>query len=314
MSGRAIGMNSCMFAGLRVAGTLTYILPHTKNGEKQNGRTIIPVYQNSHRGTNYKTGEKGRRDAFKFVAWGKLANVCCKSLPTGKALDIISHAQSYEGRLFNIDGSARVDHTGQPMTTNKVSFEIERLIFGEESSKQIYEEIQTGRRPAQWDNPKHTDFDLWTDMLLKKQALTWDGRSQMFGYARVVIPQGPGIQVDFTAPTNPAPMTYPDRTTYTAPIVNRPAPVQAPGGNYITDTNGVQYVQDASGAYVPVTPAPVEQHFTRNSAGVFVPVIPTTLPGMVSYAANNTTAPIIPAYIAAGAMASGPVVSGQHLF
>lgn len=191
--GRAIGMAWAMMVGVRVAGQLTFVPEHTKNGKLISARCTIPVYRNSHRGTNQKTGETGRTDSFKLVAWGKLAETCAKSLSKGKALDAMCEVQSYLGNLFNQDGSLRLGVDGQPIQIQKTSFTIMNIIFGEESEKMIAEEIQTGRRPVNWNVPTHPDYALWLDILKRRQASVWDGHSQTFGYARVVIPSGPGI-------------------------------------------------------------------------------------------------------------------------
>ena len=208
---RAIGLAGTFFAGVRVAGELTYIPAHIKNGKKINSRCLIPVYRNSNKGTNQKTGEKGRTDAFKLVAWGKLADTCCRSLPQGKAIDGFCEPQSFKGQLFNADGSVRVDNAGVAIETTKVSFTILNIVFGEESTKRINDEIQNGRRPQYWNVPNHPDYQLWTQMLQAKQQLVWDGRDAKFGYARVVIPNGAGITLDFSTPAT-APVAAPAAT------------------------------------------------------------------------------------------------------
>ena len=201
--GRAIGICGAWMAGARVAGQLTYIPKHTINGKEVNARCTIPVYINSHRGTNQRTGEKGRTDEFRLVAWGKLADVCCKSLPKGNALDIDSRPHSYKGKLFNMDGSPRLDVAGVTIEITKTAFTIKELVFGEESSKLIAEEVSTGRRPLNWDKPNHPDFNIWIGVLQARQKAVWDGRSATFGYARVVIPTGQGVQLDFSTPAAP---------------------------------------------------------------------------------------------------------------
>jgi hypothetical protein len=209
---RAIGLAGTFFAGVRVAGELTYIPAHIKNGKKINSRCLIPVYRNSNKGTNAKTGEKGRTDSFKLVSWGKLADTCCRSLPQGKAIDAFAEPQSFKGSLFNADGSLRVDAAGVAIETTKVSFTILNIVFGEESNKRIAEEIQLGRRPQFWNVPNHADYQLWTQMLQAKQQLVWDGQNAKFGYSRVVIPNGQGITLDFSTPAAPlaaAPLVAP---------------------------------------------------------------------------------------------------------
>lgn len=262
-NGRAISLKGTFFAGARVAGQLLYVPAHIKNGKKINSRCEIPVYRNSHRGTNAKTGEKGRVDTFKLVAWGKLADTCAKSLPKGKAIDAFAEPQSFLGNLFNRDGSLRLDNTGQAVQTTKISFTILNIVFGEESAKAIAEEIQSGRRPANWNIPNHPDYQLWTSMLQQRQAVTWDGQSTEFGYARVVIPQGQGIQLDFSQPAAnvaPANTGMPGMVAHAAntmaptaavnPNVASPIaqPAQVPANGQMVAQPAVQPVQTAAPA------------------------------------------------------------------
>lgn len=187
--GRAIGIAGTFMAGVRVAGQLTYIPAYIKaDGSKRSQRCIIPVYRNSNRGTNQKTGEKGRTDSFKLVAWGKLADVCARSLPQGTAIDVFAEPQSYLGTLFNRDGSPRYDNAGQVVQTTKVSFTILNIVFGEDSEKHIDQEIADGRRPQFWNVKGHQDYQTWKSMLQQKQQVTWTGGNE-FQYARVVLPK-----------------------------------------------------------------------------------------------------------------------------
>jgi hypothetical protein len=213
--GRAISLSAAFFAGARVAGQLTYIPQHLKNGKKISARCVIPVYCNSHRGHDQKTGAEGKSDAFKFVAWGKLADVCCRSLPPGKAIDVDTKPGSYLGKLFNQNGTLRTDNAGMPIEIPKVAFTIKDIVFGEESAKIVAEEIAAGRRPMNWDKANHPDFQMWIQILTQRQAMVWDGRSPEFMYARVVVPQGPGIQLDFTQ--NPQQNLYGQNTAVNMP-------------------------------------------------------------------------------------------------
>ncbi|MCK4526512.1 hypothetical protein KAW18_04005 [candidate division WOR-3 bacterium] len=188
---RAIGIASAQFIGARIAGQVTYIPAHVKNGKNINQRCIIPTYVNSNRGTN-RDGTPGRSDQFRLVAWGKLADICAKSLPKGKALDCVCAPHSYEGRMYDAQGNMKVDNTGQPITVERIGFTIERLVFGEESQKEVDLEIQAGRRPVNWANPQHPDYQLWLQILRDRQAVQYVG-GETFGFARVVIPSGPGI-------------------------------------------------------------------------------------------------------------------------
>lgn len=188
---RAIGISSAQFMGARIAGQLTYVPAHNKNGKDINQRCMIPVYVNSNKGTG-RDGQPGRSDQFRLVAWGKLADICARSLSKGKALDCICTPGSYEGRIYDTNGNMRVDNTGQPITVERVGFTIQSLVFGEDSQKEIDLEIQVGKRPINWNNPQHPDYQTWISVLQQRQATQHMGGNE-FGFARVVIASGPGI-------------------------------------------------------------------------------------------------------------------------
>lgn len=302
---RSIGIAGAFFAGVRVAGKLTYVPEHMKAGKKVNSRCVIPVYKNSHRGTNAKTGEQGRSDSFKFVAWGKLADTCAKSLPVGKAIDCLTDPQSYLGNLFAIDGSIRMDNAGIPIQVNKISFTIMNIVFGEESAKSIDEEVATGRRPVNWSVPTHPDYQLWTSILHQRQAVVWNGEAE-FGYARVVVPQGQGIVVTpgVAIPQQNQSVTQYANNQATAPVNSTPAfATPAPGTpaqQFMANTNApvapnVKQYAGAPGTIV--IPAGAQQIAGQNIPNVAppatMPVIPAASP-FVATAPNTTqaTAPL----------------------
>lgn len=254
---RAIGMAATQFIGARVAGrdgvpSITYILAHIKNGKTINQRCNIPVYINSNKGTS-RDGTPGRSDRFRLVAWGKMADICAKSLSKGKAFDAICSPHSYEGRTYDAQGNMRVDNTGQPITTEKVGFTIERIVFGEESQKEVELEIQTGRRPINWNVLNHPDHATWQTILQTRKNAQYTG-GDIFGFAKVIIPSGPGITL----------MTGRPATTNTTTPVQQIQPVQ-PGVVDQTQllqllTQVLQSNQTQSGTVTaPVAPQPTFQ-------------------------------------------------------
>ena len=182
---RAISIEKAFMSGVRVAGTLTYI-PAGPDGK--NARCIIPVYSNSNRGTN-QDGSPGRSDKYTIIAWGKLADVCAVSCSPGKALDIVARPGSYIGTVYNPDGSPVLNMQGQVVTTRKVSFTIENIVFGEESAKTVANDIATGIRGANWQNPQHPDYQNWIAKLRARQAMKYQPGMTAFGYARVRMPK-----------------------------------------------------------------------------------------------------------------------------
>ena len=182
---RAISIEKAFMSGVRVAGTLTYI-PAGPDGK--NARCMIPVYSNSNRGTN-QDGSPGRSDQYTIIAWGKLADVCAVSCSPGKALDIVARPGSYIGTVYNSGGSPVLNMQGQVVTTRKVSFTIENIVFGEESAKTVANDIASGIRGANWQNPQHPDYQNWIAKLRARQAMKYQPGMTAFGYARVRMPK-----------------------------------------------------------------------------------------------------------------------------
>lgn len=207
--GRSLAMAE--FVGTRVAGQLSWVPAHIKNGKSIMSRVEIPVYANMGRGKNVKTGEQGRSDSYKFIVWGPMADTCCKSLPPGRGLSIFGRPDPYMGKLYNDKGIVRTDSAGMEILIPKMAFVVFDLKFEHDSAKQIAQEVQTGRRPMNWNVPNHPDWALWVKILNDRQAVVWDGRAPTFGYARVVMPQGPGIAIDFAALQPKAQKGFPDQ-------------------------------------------------------------------------------------------------------
>jgi hypothetical protein len=265
--------------GARVAGLpgvppLTYIQAHVKNGKNINSRCVIPIYINSNKGTN-RDGTPGRSDRFRCVAWGKLADICARSLSKGKAFDCVYSPHSYEGRIYDAQGNMRVDNVGQPITVERVGFTIEKIVFGEESQKEIDLEVQEGRRPVSWNIVNHPDNALWSKMLQDRQNLQFTGGT-IFGFARVIVPSGPGISLVTGQPYVPNQgQTQVQPATY--------VPNQAPA---TTDPNQlVQLLQQVLGAQTGVNPqsVPVAQN------------VPPVIPNQQGYVAPvSPVAPVVP--------------------
>ena len=75
----------------------------------------------------------------------------------------------------------------------KVGFSITELTFGDESAKHIANEIQSGIRPADWNMAGAAGYGAWREKLKLRNTLVFDPTLPVFGYAKVILPQGPGI-------------------------------------------------------------------------------------------------------------------------
>jgi len=182
--GRSIGLAKSFFSGVRVAGQLVYVTANNINGVQQDQKVTIPVYR------NYLVNGEERSDNFNFTVWGKLADVCCKRLSPGMALDIDCEPRPYMGKLFDKNGNLRLDNTGQAIEVQKTAYKINQIIFGEESEKFIAGDIQKGNRPIEWRNANHPNTIAWKAHLATSKGVSWDGSSKIFGFARVVITKG----------------------------------------------------------------------------------------------------------------------------
>jgi hypothetical protein len=247
-------------SGVRVLGQLSYVPPHIDaKGKEQNARVTIPVRANSHRGFD-RNGQPGRKDDFKLTAFGKLADTCCRSCSPGKALDVVVGMNSFMKKVFNPDGSLRLDQAGQVIETAANGYTIQQIVFGEESRKFITEEIQNGLRPADWDVPGSPGSQHWANLLQQKSAMVWDGNSPTFGFARVVIPQGIRLKgaapVQGQAPAQPQAQQFaPQQPVYGgAPLPNQVNQALPPQGQ-----PAQQFAQTPQGVYAPANAMPQPQ-------------------------------------------------------
>jgi len=188
MAGSARGLQNSFFSGLRVAST-TYFPAHSKNGVNVSQRCTINAFLNIASRAN--NGE-GRNDVIQLTAWGKLGDVCAKSMSPGKEFHCGAKLKTYEARVFHNDQPITAPD-GTLIMVRKVGFSITELTFGEESAKHIANEIQAGIRPMGWNQAGTKDFVDWRDKLKQRNALIFDPTLPVFGYAKVILPQGPGI-------------------------------------------------------------------------------------------------------------------------
>ena len=237
MSGSARSLQMSFFSGLRVAST-SYTPAHSKNGKNISAKLVVNAFMNIASKAN--DGE-GRNEAVPFTIWGKLADICAKSMSPGKEFNCFAQLRVYNGRVFmpstvqGQPGQQINDAQGQPVLTKKFSYTITMLTFGEESNKHILNEIQAGVRPVGWNVAGSQEAAQWKATLQARQAIQFDPNSPTFGYARVYLPQGAGVGAYIqnaqptTAPTTMGPAV--DTTAAVAATfagVQPAAPVAAP--------------------------------------------------------------------------------------
>ena len=246
MSGSARSLQMSFFSGLRVAST-SYTPAHSKNGKNISAKLVVNAFMNIASKAN--NGE-GRNEAVPFTIWGKLADICAKSMSPGKEFNCLAQLRVYNGRVFmpstvqGQPGQQINDAQGQPVLTKKFSYTITMLTFGEESNKHIMNEIQAGVRPADWNVAGSPGAAQWKAILQSRQAIQFDASKPTFGYARVYLPQGAGIgayiqnAAPATAPTTMGPAVDTTQAVAATFAVNPAAPVAAPAAAPVVNDGG----------------------------------------------------------------------------
>jgi len=123
MAGSARGLQNSFFSGLRVAST-TYFPAHSKNGVNVSQRCTINAFLNIASRAN--NGE-GRNDVIQLTAWGKLGDVCAKSMSPGKEFHCGAKLKTYEARVFHNDQPITAPD-GTLIMVRKVGFSITELM------------------------------------------------------------------------------------------------------------------------------------------------------------------------------------------
>ena len=249
MAGSARSLQNSTFSGLRVASS-NYYPAHSKNGVNISQRCTINAFMNIASRAN--NGE-GRNDVVQLTAWGKLADVCAKSMSPGKEFHCSAKLKTFMARVFHNDAPV-VAPDGTVITTRKIGFSITELTFGEESAKHIANEIQSGIRPPDWNQAGSPGYTTWREKLKLRNALAFDPTQPVFGYAKVFLPQGPGIGAYTPQATAAAPAFTPATGAVEAAVVNA---AQNPAA---VNNALFQNVAAPVTAAAPVfTPAPVAQ-------------------------------------------------------
>ena len=196
MGGRSRALVSAQLIGVRVAGQLTYVPAHKSGGYENNQKVTIPVYANGTRGTK-RDGTPGRSDRFSLVVWGSLADICCRYLNKGRAIDVLCQPGSYQGKDFDpITQKPRMNPDGTFQMREKIAFTVKEINLAEQSSKYdaiIEAEIREGRRPPCWNIKGHPDVASWNTIKAARKVSVWDGVSDTYENAKVVLPMGNGI-------------------------------------------------------------------------------------------------------------------------
>jgi hypothetical protein len=199
---------STFFSNVKVCGQLIYTPTHYNDGEKIEAKVQILVHKRakstlhfttSHGGKIlYKTSDQhstydtNKLGTFTLFAYGKTALICCSVLSPGKSIDVTCVPNTENVPLIR-NGVKVLDSNNNVVFVNKVSFDITNIIFGEDSQRFIDMQINAGLRPPRWNDICHPDYVIWKKVLKQWNYIKPNRRRKFIGYARQIIPKGPGI-------------------------------------------------------------------------------------------------------------------------
>ena len=174
---------------------VTYIPARIENGAAKPAKATFTIFHNT--GWTPANGEKAAGERYTMWAYGRRAEQFAKWLSPGRALNLVTARHSFDGNHY-VGGQILMDQTGRPIVIRRSADIVQQFGFLEEAAKWINNEIQmAGRRPINWKNPTHPDFEVWRKVLLARAAMVWDCQSQTYGFARVSLPQGIQINVAY---------------------------------------------------------------------------------------------------------------------
>jgi len=302
--GRAIGLKKTMFSGARIAGKhdpsapqhMIYVPAHMKNGQFISQRVSFSAYVNSNRGKKDATG-KVIGDLFNFTAWGKLADAIARSGSVGRALDLECTPTSYLKPITDAAGNPVMNRAGTQLQIPTVSFRIDNIVFAEEAAAVIANELATGLRPVGWDDQANQQAQTtWRQICAANNARVPDYQSGIFVNARVIMPQGQGIQL--VDPETRAPINVQQPMPYAGNV----AGVQQNVGNVMP---GQTYQAPAPAAQPVQTPPTPPAGYAYNAQGQLVQLAPA--PGAVPNNAQVNAMPGVPAPGVGAPAAAGAV-------
>lgn len=183
-TGNGRGINTLTLIDCRLAGPVNYHPRHRKPGATKDTQAQAngTVYQNI----------RDKKVTIPITAWGKMADVLARGGATGKQLHLVCSVHSYRGRVWVpvADGQAPqcvMLADNQPLLIEKIGFTVESLSFGIDSAKTVQEELQSGFRPAGWNDPATPGYQEWRNRCQANNSIQFDPNThaQWFGYARV---------------------------------------------------------------------------------------------------------------------------------
>ena len=172
--------------------------PETTNtkGAVISNRLTVPVLVN----------EKNQETPFNMVVtvWGKLADICAKSLSPGREINMILEPKQYQSNYKQ--GGQPVLINNEPLTITNMSYTVKEIKFGAESARHIASEIARGIRGVNWYTPGHQDNITLNERRKQVNNMSYTPGIATFGYAHIVGTTAPAA-IQTPAAQTPAAQT-----------------------------------------------------------------------------------------------------------
>jgi len=273
--GRAIGMKKAELIGARIAGKhdpnapkhMIYVPAHMKAGNFISQRVSFSVYVNANRGKKDPATGKVQADNFNCTAWGKLADAIARGGSVGRAFDLFCTPTSYLKPIVDAAGNPVMNRNGTQLQIPTVSFRVDDMIFGEEATSVVANEVAQGLRPAGWNNPADQQAQaVWRQTCAQHNAQVPNFQMGTFVNARIIMPSGVGIQL--VDPETRQPINV------QAPVAGTVPGVAANVGTVMPGQPAPAYTAPAPAAPAPAAPA-VPAGYVLQADGTMVPAAST---------------------------------------
>ena len=110
---------------------------------------------------------KDDKQKYHVNAFGKRADFCSKTCCLGAIVSMKVTPKNRKGKEVYI---------------------IDKIVIDGIHDRIVKAEIAEGKRPANWDNPFHPDYNVWQACIKMRNGIVYDGKSETFGFAHVCKP------------------------------------------------------------------------------------------------------------------------------
>jgi len=145
-------------------------------GIKVSNRLTVPILVN----------EKNQETPFNMIVtvWGKLADICAKSLSPGREVNMEVEPKQYQSTYKQNGQPVLIEN--KPLTITNISYKVNEIKFGAESASHIASEISRKIRGIDWFKPGHEDNTALNIRRKNINNMNYIPGKTTFGYADVI--------------------------------------------------------------------------------------------------------------------------------